>query len=181
MADERSEQTRTGRRPLWKSKVVLAAGVLTVVGLAMWVYAMMSAPEARAATPGVDPSLVSGFGAGGTSETGGVTERSERLIDAASPAVLRFGLSFLVGCILAYLFKKFIKLSLLLAAVIAAGVYGLHKAGVIDIDAEAVRAQVDRSFAWARGEASGFKDFVVGYLPSSVSACAGLAYGAIKA
>ncbi|MCC6676890.1 MAG: hypothetical protein IT436_07085 [Phycisphaerales bacterium] len=180
MAEERSEKRAEGRRPLWKSKVVLAAGVVTAIGLAMWIYALVSAPGARPAPSGVDSSLVSGLGGTARSSEGGVVEKSERLIDAASPALLRFGLSFLVGCILAYVFKKFIKLSLLIAGLAAAVVFGLQKSGVINIDGAAIKGHVDQSLAWAKGEAAGFKDFVVGYLPSSVSACAGLVYGALK-
>lgn len=170
------ERARPGARPLWKSKVVLAAGVMTVIGVGMWGYALATAPPGAA---GVDASMVSGFGAG-TPSGDRAAAAPARLIDEASPAVLRFGLSFLVGCVLAYLFKKFIKVSLILAGLAAAAVYGLHRAGIIEFDADAVRAAAARSFAWARGEASGFKDFVVGYLPSSLSACAGLAYGALK-
>lgn len=180
MAEERAERAKAGekRKPLWKSKLVLAAGVLTITGLAMWVYALATAPPAPA-PGGVDSSLVSGFAEGaGTSRA---ASTSDRLIDSASPAVLRFGGSFLGGCVLAYVFKKFIKVSLIITGLVAAAVYGLHRTGVVDFDADAVKGAVDRSFAWAKGEAAGFKDFIVGYLPSSVSACAGLVYGAWKA
>lgn len=176
----RGEGEPAGRgKALWQSKVVIAAGVVTVAGLAMWVYAMATAAPAPAGPgPGVDPSLVSGLSVGEVAGRAG--ETSARLIDSASPALLRFGLSFLVGVVLAYLFKKFLKVSVIVAALIGAAVFGLHKTGIIDFDAGAVKEQVDRGVTWARSEASGFKDFIVGYLPSSVSACAGLIYGAIK-
>lgn len=183
MSEERQEQSKRSGKPLWKSKVVIGAGLMTVIGLVMWVYAMATAPKAQAqpAGSGVDSSLVSGYAGPGGETVTAAKEQASRLVDQASPAVLRFGLSFLVGCVLAYLFKKFIKLSLLIAALVAGGIFALHKTGIVSFDADAVKSGVDRSFAWAKGEASGFKDLVFGYLPSSASACAGLAYGAWKA
>lgn len=183
MSEEQSQRRPRTRHGLWGSKIVLCAGVLTVIGLAMWIYAAVTAPKAAAppAGSGVDSSLVSGFGADTKEAAAAAKESASRFIDKASPALFRFGLSFIVGCVIAYFFKKFIKWSVILAGLAIAGVIALHKTGVIHLDTDAIKDHVHQSLAWAKGEAGHAKDFVLGYLPSSASACAGLIFGAWKA
>ena len=81
---------------------------------------------------------------------------------------------------MAYAFKKFIKITALLTGVFLIAMFALQKTGVIDLDWAWFQDGFDRSLAWLKGEAGAMKEFILGYLPSSASAAAGMVVGLRK-
>lgn len=172
-AAERREELRTRRPSVWRSKSLRLMLVVTAIGLGMWVYAMATAPE---------PVSAAGAGAGGVAAlnagtaTGGAT--ANRLIDQSAPATFRLGFSFVVGFFLAWMLRKFIRTTLLIAGGIATLLIVLKATGLLNLDFSAIQGDVDRGLEAAQREASRFKEFILGYVPSGVSAAAGMVAGA---
>lgn len=100
------------------------------------------------------------------------------MIDESSPALFRFGLSFVVGFFLAFIFRKVITITLLNAGAIATAAIVLHKTNIINLDWDAVESQAKHGVDYARNASSNLKEVVLGYAPSSASAVAGLFFGA---
>lgn len=163
----------------------MIAMVVMLVGLGMWGYAASTRPSvgtSSAATTPAPDGMVSGFSSSDPTVLGASQgpAAEPRLIDKASPAVARFGGCFVVGFCIAYAFKKFIKVTAVVAGVVLIAIFAMKKAGIIDLDWAMMEGTVTRSVAWLRGEAGAMKDFVTGYLPSTASAAAGMFVGMRK-
>jgi len=180
-----SRSDRNGRpgKPMpWHFLSVKIAIVVTVIGLGLWVWSLVSAPKVDAGAGGgggANNSLVSGFGASdGGARSAASGGESPRIVDAAAPATFRFGASFLGGFTLAWLMKKFIKATLLIAGLAALAAFGLHKLGVFDAGTiDQVKDTLDDGLDVATENAGKVKDFLTGYLPSSAAAIGGLFVG----
>jgi uncharacterized membrane protein (Fun14 family) len=175
MSDTKSSPSPRSSRPSpWKSGSLIAAIIITVLGLALWGYAAATRP---AHVKGAPAGAVSGFASGDPLASGAPAPREERVIDTASPAVARFGGCFVAGFCMAYAFKKFIKVTAILAGVFLLALFALQRAGVINMEWAWFESGIERSVAWLKGEAGAMKDFIVGYLPSTASALAGMVVG----
>lgn len=172
------------RSPL-KSTTFRIMLTATLLGAVMWIYAAFTgagsersgAPSAELQTLKVVPQGLAPMSPGAESVPDESTEaRARRLIDDSAPALFRFGLSFVAAFFLAWMLKKFIKLTMLVAGALAVGVIALQRAGVIGIEGDQIREEAERSFAWMRGQAGAVRDFVTGYLPTGFAA----AFGAYK-
>jgi uncharacterized membrane protein (Fun14 family) len=95
-----------------------------------------------------------------------------------SPALFRFGSSFIAGFFLGYAFRKFLKWSLLVSGAVLGCIFVLKKLGVFNLDWAGMEGHVSHSVSWAQGQAGAFKDFLTGYLPSAGAAFVGLFVGA---
>jgi uncharacterized membrane protein (Fun14 family) len=160
----------------WRSPSLWIAVAITLVGLGLWAYAASTKPKT---TGGAAPGMISGFTSGDPLAAGNPAPEP-RLIDKASPAVARFGACFVAGFCVAYAFKKFIKVTALITGVFLIAMFALQKTGVIDLDWAWFQDGFDRSLAWVKGEAGAMKEFILGYLPSSASAAAGMVVGLRK-
>lgn len=145
---------------------IYGAAFITLAGAALWIYAATTAP-------GAAPQGVNAL----SSET--IAEQS-RLIDDAAPAITRLGLSFIVGFLVAWVFRKFVIGALLAGALIGALFYLAQRFGIAQIDWDAARQHVDDSLAWAKGQAEAARTFLLGYLPSGASGAVGMFMGARK-
>lgn len=174
-ARDRARELAARRPSFWKSRSLRLMLVVTLVGLGLWVYALATAPAAPASAGG--NQMAAGYAAGLDPGTAPSAARP-RLIDESAPATFRFGLSFVVGFFIAWLFRRFIKLTILIAGGIATFLIVLKKTGVLDLDFDAVQSQVDHGVQVAQENASRFKDFILGYLPSGASALTGMFFGA---
>lgn len=174
---EHPSESRPQGKPLRKSKTLMLAFLATAIGLAMWVYSMATRPASDAAPAAAGAnSLVTGFAPGESTPPAPTAER--RLVDDASPALFRFGGSFIGGFFLAMLLKKFIKLTALALVAIGGLIFLLKHTGVINLDWGSVESQVQQGGEWAKAHASQFKTIALGYLPSGASAIAGMFVGA---
>lgn len=172
--------------PLWKKAVVAVSVAVSVVGLSLWGYAAVTAPDAppeRSGAVGMESLGAAGFmpgdpAAGGESGSEGEgREGGERPIDVWSPAVFRLGFSFFVGFCIAYALRTFVKASLVVIGVMLLALFGLQYAGVIDVDWSAMEGHYQRLTAKLSAQTASFQRFITGYLPSSASAALGLVVG----
>ena len=174
---------RPGKPMPWQFLSVKIAIVVTVIGLGLWVWSLVSAPKADVRTTsagGANSTLATGFGAsdGAAKSDLPTSEESPRMVDSAAPATFRFGASFLGGFTLAWLMKKFIKMTLLIAGLAALAAFGLHKLGVFDSGTiDQMQDQLGAGIDSAAKGAGKIKEFLTGYLPSSAAAVAGLFMG----
>jgi len=166
----------------WHFLSVKIAIVVTVIGLGLWVWSLVSAPKQESNTHGgggANSTLATGFRASDSAAGADTTEsESPRIVDAAAPATFRFGASFLGGFTLAWLMKKFIKMTLLIAGLTALAAFGLHRLGVFDSGTiDQMQDQLGAGIDNATEGAGKVKEFLTGYLPSSAAAVAGLFMG----
>ncbi|MCC6321671.1 MAG: hypothetical protein IT438_09595 [Phycisphaerales bacterium] len=162
------------RGPLQSIPLRLAI-LITLIGLGLWAYALATrSPEPVAG--GSPSAMAAGLAPSAASQA--PRQPSTRLIDESSPVLFRFGLSFVVGFFLAWVLRKVITTTLLIAGAIATLVLILKKTGVINLDWDAVQRQVGEGVELAKQEAGRVRDVVLGYLPSGFSAMAGLFFGA---
>jgi uncharacterized membrane protein (Fun14 family) len=174
MSDRPSTSSNDARSPraarsIWSSTALRIALVVAAAGAGLWIYAAATAPPPP---PPVVPGVSSFSGDLPISR-----EDAARWIDQASPAIFRFGSSFVVGFFLGWALRKFVKWTMLIAGAALVGYYFLHRAGIATIGSDDMHATVDRSLAWLRGEADSFKEFILGYVPSGASAAAGIFFG----
>lgn len=152
---------------------VRIAIALTVLGAGMWIYALATAPAAGASTArSGDSGLASGFSTreGGSTSS---TTSAPRAVDAAAPAVLRLGVSFLGAFMIGFFLRKFLRWTLLIVAVIAVAIYFLRRSGVIELPWDQIQDQVEGGSTWLQAQAGSIKKLLTGYLPSSMAAVAG--------
>lgn len=94
-----------------------------------------------------------------------------------SPALMRFGGSYLGGFAIGWIFRRFVKMAILAAgsALLVIGV--LKGTGWITLDWVALEAWVHQTLASLQAGAEGLKQVLMGYLPSAGSAGTGLFFG----
>lgn len=167
------------RRPLFRSTSFKLAVVITLIGGAMYAYALATKDPA----PATDAAALARGFAGDAPPPA-----APRLIDDGAPATLRLGLSFIVGFLLAWTLKKFVKMIVLISLLVAAAIFGLHKLGVLTVggpDADTIRdsvqGAVDEGVEMARQSAGKVREFVTGYIPSAAAGAFGMFRGARNA
>ena len=125
-----------------------------------------------------DSALASGFAANdGASSSSSTSNAESRPIDAAAPAVLRLGISFLAGFALGFLMRSFLRWSILIVGVVAVAIYLLKRSGMIDLPWESIEGDVRDGASWLKSQVGGIKDVLAGYLPSSGAAVLGIIFG----
>lgn len=173
---DRRDELRRSQGSFWKSRTLRVMVLITVIGTAMWAYALATAAPVPATHH--DPSLVAGLTSNSASTTAAA---APRLIDEAAPATFRFGLSFVVGFFLAWIFRRVLKVIILAAGAITVLFLILRHFGVVNLNFDALEGEVTHGVDVAREKATEFKSVILGYLPSGASATAGLVVGAKRA
>jgi uncharacterized membrane protein (Fun14 family) len=135
-----------GSRPWHALSVRLAAGAAVISG-GLWAYAAHQSADAT------------------TSDLHGWA--------ASAPAVCRFAVSFLGGFLIAWLLRRFLKWTLLIAGIAAIAVFVLRKSGVIELPWDRIESDVKEGSAWVQSQAGATKKFLTGYLPSGFGAIVG--------
>lgn len=185
MPDDQAQPLPSAPAPrpaFWRSRPMVMAGLVTVVGLVLWIMGVVLAEPAQSggAASGAAGGLVSALTDRSTPEASadpGSTSRQLGFGGAAGPLFAKLGGSFMIAFAVGYAFRKFLKLAILIGGVIAIGVFAMQRAGVASIDWASVQQHVSDSFAWLRGEAEGFRTLVAGALPSAAAAGFGLFMG----
>lgn len=155
---------------------------VTVLGLVLSVYSLATRQAASTtqggnASGGASPSLVAGLAQkdGNKSVKSGAAEQpaSRRAVDAAGPATLRMGASFLGAFAIGYFLRKFLRWTVLAVGLIVVAVFVLRKSGMINMPWDQIEGQVHAGASWLQAQAGSIKDLLTGYLPSSAAALAG--------
>ena len=153
--------------PPWQAKTLWVAGGLALLGLILWV-----------AVPGKEPQPPTPPGQATLAEASGEAVATSVHSVQGSPALFRFGLSYIAGFFLGYGLRRFVKLTIILSLVAFAAIFFMRKAGWIDLDWSSVESHLSDSFAWLKGQAEALKVFLTGYVPSAAAAGVGIFFGA---
>lgn len=97
--------------------------------------------------------------------------------DMMSPALARGGASFMGGFLIGWAIRRAIKLAVIVAGLLLALLTAINMSGAIDLDWNAIEANITHSLAWVQGKAEGFKEVLTGYLPSAGAGGAGTYFG----
>ena len=146
---------------------------MVLIGLVMWTrspsergtVANDRSPDAARATSSLS----------GASPAAG---KSDSALVPTSPALFRFGASYIGGFFIGWLARKSLKLALLAGGAATLAIATAKHTGLIDVDWAGIEAHVSHSLAWARDGIGAAKSFLTGYLPSAAAGFLGLYKGA---
>lgn len=153
--------------PPWQAKTLWVAAGVSLLGLVLWV-----------ATPAKPRPPTAPSGQTTLAEASGDAVATQVHSLQGSPALFRFGLSYIAGFFLGYGLRRFVKLTLILLLVVVVVVFLLQMAGWIHLNWASVQSHLSDSFAWLKGQAEALKVLVTGYVPSATAAAVGLLLGA---
>lgn len=180
MARPAAESLNRTHRPIAGSGLFRLAAVITVIGAAMWVYALATRPEAPpppptptgVSTPATPSSLAPRGERAAAAEP---VEQRHRIIDRSAPATFRLGVSFIAGFLIAFVARKFLKFTLFVGGILALVVLGMKMAGTLpmSVDVDALDSSVHKGVDWAKQEAGAVQKFLTGYVPSYFAAVVG--------
>ncbi|BCA56880.1 hypothetical protein W02_40200 [Nitrospira sp. KM1] len=97
--------------------------------------------------------------------------------DYSSPAVARFGGSYVGGFFIGWAFRRFLRIGTLIAGAAMAAIAMLKSTGWVEVDWPSVEAQISQGITAVHHGAEGLKQAVSGYLPSAGAAAAGVFFG----
>jgi len=137
-----------------------------LLGLILWV-----------ATPKQSPPPPAPAGQATLAEASGGAVASQVHSLQGSPALFRFGLSYMAGFFLGFGLRRFLRLTIILSLVAGGAIFLMQKAGWIDLDWNSIESHFSDSFAWLRGQAEALKVLATGYVPSAAAAGVGFFFG----
>lgn len=94
-----------------------------------------------------------------------------------SPALFRFGVSYIGGFFIGWMFRRFVKIAVVIAGAAIALLAALKGTGWVNLDWAAFGGLISHNLASLQEGAEGLKQLFTGYLPSAASATAGLFFG----
>ena len=94
-----------------------------------------------------------------------------------SPALLRFGGSYLGGFFIGWIFRRFVKTAMFIAGGIILLLGGLKSTGWITLDWAGIETWITQSLTSLQAGADGLKQILMGYLPSAGAGSAGIFFG----
>jgi uncharacterized membrane protein (Fun14 family) len=131
------------------------AVLLMLLGGVLWVRQVWSKPAAESSTS--------------SAPTVGEVGPPNR-----SPASFRLGAGYAGGFLLGFLFRRFLKVTSVVAVLLLAAVAGLRSVGVLEVDWAAWEAQIRAGVDWSHHQAGVLKSVAEGYLPSTAATGWGL-------
>lgn len=168
------------RQPLWTSKLFLLAALSLIVGTGLWIRDALTAVPATPVAEGSPPSGPNPSGSSLVDNPSPADAPPVSLTDGA-PLTFRMGAGFMGGFVVAWAFRKFIRLALLISA-IAVGTIALAKTtGLVDIDWSGVERTVTDGVGQATARAGEAKDALLRYVPGGLCSFVGLFVGARRA
>jgi uncharacterized membrane protein (Fun14 family) len=94
-----------------------------------------------------------------------------------SPALLLFGGSYLGGFFLGWVFRRFVKTSVIIAGGIILLLAGLKSSGWITLDWAGIETSITQGLTSLQAGTEGIKQFLMGYLPSAGAGSTGIFFG----
>jgi uncharacterized membrane protein (Fun14 family) len=136
--------------------------LLMFLGGVFWIRQMWSKPAAEVST-------IAATAKSASAPTAGEVTSPNR-----SPATFRLGAGYAGGFLLGFLFRRFLKVTSIVAALLLAAVAGLRSVGVLEVDWAAWEAQIRAGVDWSHHQAGVLKSVAEGYLPSTAATGWGL-------
>jgi len=145
----------------WRSRTVIAAFVVALVGFGFWVRSAFEGNHAEPRKPGLTASAE-------PAQHSGVD------FTRPLPGYVRVCASYIGGFLIGWTFRRFVKITALaLAAIVAV----LALAKFAGCDSTALQERVKRDAAAVRQEAARDRDYLRGLLPSTTGAALGIFWG----
>lgn len=117
-------------------------------------------------------------GSAGLTESSPAKAEAAKVAKPSSPALFRFGASYIAGFFFGWICRKSIKFGMLAAGAAAVAITVAKQIGLIELDWAALQAHISQSLAWLHGELGALKHFLMGYIPSTAAGCVGIFMGA---
>ena len=89
----------------------------------------------------------------------------------------RVGGSFLLGFLIGFAFRTFLKVTTFVAVVAALGFAALSYFRVVNVDSTAARERYDSAAAWVKDQGDKLKDAALNYVPHSTAGFVGMFIG----
>ncbi len=161
----------SGRPSVWRSKHLWFALLLTALGAGLWIQRVATAPERPTAVSAGDlaaPSLIDQGAAGSpvAAEADGGTKNA--------PLPFRLGLGLMGGFAIGWALRTFLRITLVVGALIATAIALLRWSGVVEFDWGTVEQSVDAGMQQARAAAEAAESRLMALLPSGLAATYGL-------
>lgn len=198
-----SQETPRRSLPRWKKVLLTAATFIFLLGLAVQGFALLRSgddplrqhdlssgqrrpgegpdmyPGGRSLTPWVGKEGTESFPPG--SERSGETPTGGRAtIEDWSPALMKGGMSFLVGFCIGFALRAFFKISAAFVGLVLLAIFGLSYAGIVEVNWVTLQTWFETALASVKDQTAGFQTFMTGSLPSAAMASAGLFTGIRK-
>jgi uncharacterized membrane protein (Fun14 family) len=165
--------------PAWKKVAFVVALLLGFAGLA-WTRSgddEGSRPQGTVPAGGTGDVVPNSFANGGPllGETGSLEGEPA---SPWAPLLMKGGLSFAVAFAAGYALRTFLKLSIVIAGIVALAIFGLQKAGIVgEIDWAVAQGHWDSLTANLGRQFESFQAFVTGSVPSAGAGTVGLVSG----
>lgn len=156
--------------PRWHKVVLVLAALAAGAGAVGQFFAEPAMPTHHVSNVNPDNLPPNARGAIDTGSAGRTTAAEKQEPTGAAPATTRIGLSVIVGFILGWLSRAFLKIMSLAAVVIAGVIWALNHFGVVDIgglQVSSIEKESQSLMNWLSTQGSQIKDFVVAHLPST--------------
>ena len=101
---------------------------------------------------------------------------SPTITDLITPFLSHFGFSLFVGVIVGLVARTFIRMAILITALIVGGAMALSYFNV-NVDLNSVRTQASQATSWLSTEGDQIRSFIFNALPSSTAASVGFLFG----
>jgi uncharacterized membrane protein (Fun14 family) len=170
-----SQAARTGR---WQKALLLVAALVFAAGVTWQLLASRAGTRTDSAGDAVPPGSA-GFVRSAESGDGATETTATRptLADRAAPWLTRVGGSFAVAFVVGWLFRAFVKLATMIAALAVLALLALSYFNVINIDLSQAERHYESAVAWAGDQGQRLGKALAEHLPSSLAGFAGLFVG----
>lgn len=160
--------------PLWHKLVLLLGLILAIGGGIGWAMARTgqtphTTSTTTVRTPANSSSFTTGDSAADDSTTTITTTNSDGggLLARISPNATRIGTSVIVGFVLGWIFRAFLKLAIFVVALGVGAMLALSYFGILNIDFTAAQEHYASAVHWITAQSDRLKDVVLAHLPST--------------
>jgi uncharacterized membrane protein (Fun14 family) len=170
--------------PHWHKGLLVLATLLLGVGAAGQLVTTLRPPPSQQPvtlekqdTPGAPGQSHFVTSTGTTPGTADTTAPPPSLRERVSPWLTHVGLSVLVGFIVGWVFRAFLKMMSLIALAIIAVMAALSYFHVLNVDLSAARQEYASTMAWATDQAQHLGRAILNHVPGSTSSVVGFFIG----
>ena len=155
--------------PAWHKGVILLGGLLAILGTVGQIVAKTGG-DAKVHVTTNAPSSSNSFAGGSSSAQSDPTPQPVGSLAQLSPHATRIGLSVVLGFVIGWFFRAFVKTMAFLTVLVGGGIWLLSHYNILHIgqdNLETLKEKSGEAASWLGAQASHFKDIAIAHLPSS--------------
>lgn len=155
--------------PAWHKGVILLGGLLAVLGTVGQIVAKTGG-DAQVHVTTNAPAGSNNFAGGSSSTDSDTVTKPVGSLGQLSPHATRIGLSVVLGFVIGWFFRAFLKTMALLTIVVGGGIWLLAHYNILHIgddNLEALKEKSGQAASWLTTQAGHLKDLAIAHLPSS--------------